>query len=83
MLSTGLMAQTPVVLKAARVGHVLVLKDVFLNGKALSVVGSDSGDSAEPDPSRRRGGLGFVQRTLSIKSPPRVSGVCRWPYWIK
>jgi len=31
MLSSGLMAETPVVLKVARVGHVLVLKDVFLN----------------------------------------------------
>lgn len=46
MLSTGLMAQTPVVLKAARVGHVLVLKDVFLNGTGPFRMIVDTGNSS-------------------------------------
>ncbi len=56
ILSTGLMAQTPVSLKAARVGHVLVLNDVFLNGAGPFRMGIDTGNASSlirPEAARR------------------------------
>jgi predicted aspartyl protease len=56
MLSTGLMAQTPVFLKAECVGHVLVLKDVLLNGTGPFRMMIDTGNASSlirPEVARR------------------------------
>jgi predicted aspartyl protease len=58
ILSTNLTAQTPVILKAARVGHVLVLTDVFLNGTGPFKMMIDTGNSSSlirPETARRLG----------------------------
>ncbi|MGC9970483.1 MAG: retropepsin-like aspartic protease [Bryobacteraceae bacterium] len=77
MLSTGLMAQTPVVLKAARVGHVLVLKDVFLNGTGPFRMMIDTGNSSSlirPGTARRLG----VRPAYAVNQVT-VAGVRRLP----
>ncbi len=58
ILSAGLTAQTPVVLKAARVGHVLVLKGVALNGIGPFNMLVDTGNASSlirPETARRLG----------------------------
>jgi len=58
MLSIDLPAQIPVVLNAARVGHVLVLKDVSLNGTGPFKMMIDTGNSSSlirPETARRLG----------------------------
>src|SRR5512140_2494429 len=58
ILSTDLTAQTAVILKAARIGHVLVLKDVSLNGTGPFKMMVDTGNSSSlirPETARRLG----------------------------
>ena len=56
ILTTGSAAQTPVSLKAVRVGHFLVLKDVFLNGAGPFRMAIDTGNASSlirPEVARR------------------------------
>ena len=72
VLSTCLMAHTPVLLKAARVGHVLVLNDVFLNRMGPFRMAIDTGNSSSlirPEVAQRLGAeIRTGERVLEWKS---------------
>ena len=77
MLSTGLMAQTPVFLKAECVGHVLALKDVFLNGTGPFRMMIDTGNASSlirPEVTRR-----LRVRTAYAVDQVTTAGVRRLP----
>ena len=77
ILSTGLMARTPVLLKAARVGHVLVLNDVFLNRMGPFRMAIDTGNSSSlirPEVAQR-----LVARASYAVDQVTAAGVRRVP----
>jgi predicted aspartyl protease len=77
ILTTALTAQTRVLLKAVRVGHFLVLKDVFLNGVGPFRMAIDTGNASSlirPEVARR-----LRARAVHAVEQVTIAGVRRVP----